>query len=82
MTAILAWLARAREWAWAIGLVVGGVALAILRDMWRRDGARERDVEAMEDANERIDAGRQAVQDGRAGGLSPDERLRGNDGRW
>jgi len=82
MLAALAWLRRARDWAWAIGAVVVGVGLLILRDRWRGQGRREAEQEARDDAADRIDAGREAVRDGRAGGGSPDERMRANDSRW
>lgn len=82
MIAALAWLRCARDWVWAIGLAVGGVALLILRDWWKSQGRAERDKEALEDAAERRQRGRQAVRDGRDSGLSPDERVRRNDGYW
>ena len=80
--AALAWLRRARKWTWAALVVAGGVALLLLRGWWKRQGRAERDREALEDAVERRQRGREAVQDGRDSGLAPDERLRRNDGRW
>jgi len=52
---------------------------------WRRPASiiprREAKRDAMEDENERVESGRDAVRDGRGAG-NPADRLRRNDGRW
>ena len=62
---------------------VGGVVLGRFwgRVEGKRAGKREAERHAMEDKNERVQRGRDAVRDGRGAG-DPAERLRRNDGRW
>lgn len=45
-----------------------------------RRGKREAEREALEDEKRRLEKGRKALRD--ADGVSPDEQLRRNDGRW
>ncbi len=63
---------------------VGGVVLGRLwgRFEGRRAGKREAERDALEDIHERMERGRAAVAEGRAGGDDPAERLRRNDGAW
>jgi len=63
---------------------VGGVVLGRLwgRVEGRRAGKREAERDALDDAYSRMERGRAAVVEGRAGGDDPAERLRRNDGAW
>ena len=68
------------------GILAGGAAvvMALVLGRWQ-GGKRARDratTEALRDAQDRQERGRQAVRDGRDSGGSPDERVRRNDGRW
>ena len=71
-------------WLVAVLGAVGGIALCRLwgRVEGKRAGKREAERDAMEDTLERMERGRAAVAEGRAGGGDPVERLRRNDGRW
>jgi len=62
---------------------VGGVVLGRVwgRAEGERAGKREAERDAIEDTNNRLERGRDAVRDGRGAG-NPAERLRRNDGRW
>jgi hypothetical protein len=68
------------------GLLAGIVAVLGAWLVGKRQGAQSArvaaEMEGLRDATERQDRGRQAVQDGRDSGLSPDDRLRRNDGDW
>jgi uncharacterized membrane-anchored protein YhcB (DUF1043 family) len=77
MTDLLIWLLA------ALG-AVGGIALGRFwgRVEGKRAGKREAERAAWEDSHERMERGRAAVAEGRAGGDDPAERLRRNDGRW
>ncbi|PRX29970.1 hypothetical protein SAMN05216257_10911 [Meinhardsimonia xiamenensis] len=67
----------------AAGLFVGLLAGRLLgRAQGRREGRREAERDALEDMHERMERGRAAVAEGRAGGDDPAERLRRNDGAW
>ena len=70
-------------WLFAALGAVGGVVLGRVwgRVEGKRAGKQEADCDAMEDKNERVERGRDAVRDGRGAG-DPAERLRRNDGRW
>jgi hypothetical protein len=57
-----------------------GVLAAVARQ--RKDAANDLRGRQARDALDRTEAGRQAVQSGRDSGLSPDDRLRRNDGQW
>jgi hypothetical protein len=73
MTRIKTWLA-----------VAGAVVLAVVAAFFRgRSAGREglKDEQAG-DTLDRLEKGREAVQRGRDGGGTPDERVRQNDGRW
>ena len=69
---------------WGMLAVLAGGAAWLARALWkaRRAGEDRARLKGLEDAAKRTEAGRQAVQRGRAGGGTPDERLRDNDGRW
>lgn len=82
MTAVFGWLRLAGRNLWIVALAAGAVALAVMRAMWRREAVRDAVTEGLQDANERMERGRHAVQDGRDSGLSPDERVRRNDDQW
>ena len=73
---VIAWLVA------ALG-AVGGVVLGRFwgRVEGERAGKREAERDAMEDKNNRVERGRDAVRDGRGAG-DPVDRLRHNDGRW
>ena len=64
----------------SIGAIIVAAALAYLGGQRRgtQNEKAKRDAETLE----RLERGRDAVRDGRAGGGTPDERLRQNDGRW
>ena len=73
-------MSRIKTWA----AVAGAFVLALVAAFWRgrsagRQGAQN---ERAKDTLDAIERGRDAVRDGRAGGGTPDERLRQNDGRW
>ncbi|WP_444452618.1 hypothetical protein ACTTAI_16575 [Rhodobacter capsulatus] len=61
----------------------GGIVLGRIRGRaeGKRMGKREAERDAIEDKNERVARGREAVRDGRGAG-DPADRLRRNDGRW
>ena len=71
-------IGRLKVWLAAAGALVAAVAYAFYhgRSQGRADAAQE----AMKDEHERMEAGRDAVRDGR--GNDPAQRLRDNDGRW
>lgn len=73
MTRIKAWLAIA-------GAVVLAVAGAFLRG--RSAGRKGLRDEQAGDTLDALERGREAVQDGRDSGATPDDRLRQNDRRW
>ena len=76
MAELLIWLVA------ALG-AVGGVVLGRVwgRVEGERAGKRGAERDAMEDKNNRVERGREAVRDGR-GADDPADRLRRNDGRW
>ncbi|UXU75556.1 MULTISPECIES: hypothetical protein [unclassified Paracoccus (in: a-proteobacteria)] len=61
-------------WGVALGRVWGRVE-------GKRAGKREAERDAIEDKNDRVERGRDALRDGRNAG-DPAERLRRNDGLW
>jgi len=68
-----------------LALLGGGlvtVALAILGygKVQKRKGREDAKGDAIRDANDRVEAGRDALRHGRDG--EPDERVSGNDDRW
>lgn len=66
-----------------IGAVLAIIA-AFFGGRWA-GGVKERSKIERERAKshaEQAESGRKAVSNGRASGLSPDERLRANDGKW
>jgi hypothetical protein len=76
MADLLIWLVAA----------LGAVGGAVLGRVWgrvegKREGKREAECDAMQDKNERVERGRNAVRDGRGSG-DPADRLRRNDGNW
>ena len=76
MAEFLIWLVA------ALG-AVGGIVLGRVwgRVEGKRTGKREAERDAMEDKNNRVERGRNAVHVGRGAG-DPAERLRRNDGNW
>lgn len=70
---------------WSGIVAVAGVVLQVLLWRARRQGAheaRQEDrIDALEDQNDRLAKGREAVRDGRRNDDLAD-RLRQNDGRW
>lgn len=68
----------------ALVVLCGGAVVAIWRVYTRGRTSGREDVwtETIRDAGKRTDAGRDAVQDGRSSGDTPDERLRNNDSSW
>ncbi len=76
MAEFLIWLVAALS-------AVGGVVLGRIwgRAEGERVDKREAERDAMEDKNERVERGRDAVRDGHVIG-DPADRLRRNDGRW
>ena len=76
MAEFLIWLVA------ALG-AIGGVVLGRLwgRFEGKRTAKREEERDAMEDKNERVEIGRDAVHDGRGAG-DPVDRLRRNDAYW
>ena len=76
MADLLIWLVA------ALG-AVGGVVLGRVwgRVEGERAGKREAERDAIEDKNNRVERGRDAIRDGRSAG-DPAERLCRNDGRW
>jgi uncharacterized membrane-anchored protein YhcB (DUF1043 family) len=70
-------------WLVAAFGAVGGVVLGRLwgRFEGKRTAKWEEERDAMEDKNERVEIGRDAVRDGRGAG-DPVDRLRHNDARW
>ena len=77
MTEFLIWLVAALG---AVGGVVFGRVWG--RVEGKRQGKREAERDALEDSHERMERGRAAVAESRAGGDDPADRLRRNDGRW
>ncbi|MEC3860137.1 hypothetical protein VK792_02465 [Mesobacterium sp. TK19101] len=77
MTEFLIWLVAALG---AVGGVVLGRAWG--RVEGKRQGKREAECDAMEETIGKVERGRDAVRDGRAGGDDTAQRLRRNDGRW
>ena len=73
-------MSRIKTWA----AVAGAFVLALVAAFWRGRSAGRQGVqnEQARDTLDAIERGRDAVRDGRAGGGTPDERLRQNDGRW
>ena len=76
-------------WRWLSGTKAGkrvGIAFAaILGVLWygrtkHSQGRDDAQQEAREDAQKRVEKGREAVRDSRDD--DPDEQLRKNDGRW
>lgn len=70
---------------WLVG-ALGAVGGVVLGHIWghsegKRTGKREAERDAMEDKNNRVERGRDAVRDGRGAG-DPADRLRRNDGHW
>jgi hypothetical protein len=73
---------------WFIGFVAIGAALLLgwTQGRWvgraqgQREGQEQAKAEALDDAMDRLEAGRDAVRDGR--GADPDDRLRDNDAQW
>jgi len=57
-------------------IVAAGAALLV----GRRQGAKNERNKGLRDAQERMQAGRDALRDGRGG--NPADRLRKNDGKW
>ena len=51
-----------------------------LRMKWQGEGEAKAERRARDEAERRVEAGREAVRGSR--GLDPDEQLRRNDGRW
>lgn len=69
-----------RFWRWLAGALA--LLMPVMYLLGRKDQAtRTKGKEAIKDV-EAQDKGRKAVQSGRDSGLSPDERVRNNDGRW
>ena len=66
-----------------IGAVVAVVA-AFFVGVSRGGAKKEKEIagEIAKERQRRAEMGRDALQDGRRSGLSPDERLRRNDGDW
>jgi hypothetical protein len=62
-----------------VASVIG--ALVFNRRKGRKEGHERAQTEALKDAQERMERGRDAVSRGRDGG-SPADRLRRNDGQW
>lgn len=65
---------------------LGAVGGAVLGRVWgrlegRRAGKQEAERDAIENKNERVQRGRDALREGRDAG-DPAERLRRNDGAW
>ena len=56
--------------------------LLIIAFFARKSGKEAAENDALKDLNKRMEQGRDAVRDGRDSGLSPDERVRRNDGRF
>ena len=69
-----------RFWRWLAGALA--LLLPVMYLFGRKDQAtRTKGKEAIKDV-EAQDKGRKAVQSGRDSGLTPDERVQNNDGRW
>lgn len=62
-----------------VASVIG--ALFFNRRKGRKEGREQAQMEALKDAQERTERGREAVVRGRSAG-TPDQRLRDNDGKW
>jgi len=67
---------------WLGGLLAALVSIFAYGRSQKSKGRKEAESDAIRDAQERIERGRKAVNDGRASGNEPDQRLRDNDGRW
>lgn len=70
---------------WLVG-ALGAVGGVVFGRVWgrvegEREGKREAERDAIEDKNNRVERGRDAVRDGRSAG-DPADRMRRNDGRW
>ena len=64
----------------AVGAVLAALGAAVLYGTRKARGDRER--KDLKDAAKRTEAGRKAVQRGRASGADPAERVRKNDRNW
>jgi hypothetical protein len=76
-------LARVKYYLVALGALAAAVvsALFLTRRNGRKEGREQAQMEALKDAQERTERGREAVVRGRSAG-TPDQRLRDNDGKW
>ena len=63
------------------GAIKAFIAL-ILAIFARKSGKEAAENDALKDLNRKQEKGREALRAGRDSGLSPDERVRRNDGRW
>lgn len=68
-------------------LILGGIFAAVLAflrygQVQKREGKKDAERDAMQDAYEREARGREAVRDGRDSGKSADKRVHDNDRRW
>lgn len=63
-----------------LGTAIVAVALAFLRG--KSKGKKEAQHDILKDKSDREAKGRERLRDGRDSGLSPDERVRRNDGPW
>jgi len=68
-----------------LGQTLGAILMSVLAVLTlgkikKREGREEAENDALRDASERVESGRDAVRAGR--NKSPDERLRENDGSW
>jgi len=68
-----------------LAIILGGVVAGVLAILGygkaqKRKGKDDAERDAMQDAYDRVAAGRDAVRDGRDG--KPDERVSDNDARW
>lgn len=71
---------RLKLWLGAILAALGaGFVIALQLASGQRAKVRAKQAES---TIERIQDGQDAMREGRASGLSPDERLRRNDGQW
>ena len=73
-------IGRVKTWLAAAGAVVLAIAAAFLRG--RAAGKQSARTEAIEDEHARMEAGRDAVRDGRSSGDDPERRIMRNDRRW
>lgn len=68
-----------------IARTIGAVLMAVLAvftfgQIKKSEGRKEAEHDAMQDAFDRVEKGRDAVRDGRD--KPPDQRLRDNDSKW